>query len=50
MSYNALKLDVDDHIATITHVPAVVWGAAWFLVATAGALYTLFLTSRRRSR
>ena len=37
-------------IATITHVPAVVWGAAWFLVATAGALYTLFLTSRRRSR
>jgi hypothetical protein len=36
-------------IARITHVPAVVWGVAWFVLATAGALYTLFLTSRRKS-
>ena len=35
-------------IATITHIPAVVWGVLWFLLATAGAIYTLVLTSRRR--
>ena len=34
-------------IAGITHIPAVVWGVVWFLLATAGALYALLLTSRR---
>jgi hypothetical protein len=36
-------------IAKITHIPAVVWGIVWFLLATAGAIYTLLLTSRRRA-
>ena len=37
-------------IAGITHVPAVVWGVVWFLLATAGAVYTLVVTSRRGRR
>jgi peptidase M50B-like protein len=36
-------------IAGITHVPAVVWGVVWFLLATAGAVYTLVVTSRWRT-
>ena len=37
-------------IAGITHIPAVVWGVVWFLLATAGAVYTLVVTSRRDRR
>lgn len=37
-------------IAKITYVPAVVWGVFWFVLATAGAVYALVLTSRGRGR
>jgi hypothetical protein len=35
-------------MASITGIPAVVWGAIWLVLATAGAGWALFLTSRGR--
>ena len=35
-------------IATITGIPAVVWGVIWIVLATAGAFFAIAVTSRRR--
>lgn len=37
-------------IAAITGLPAVIWGVIWFVLATAGAVYALVLTSDRRRK
>jgi len=37
-------------IAGITGIPAVVWGAIWFVLAAAGSVFALALTARRRPK